>query len=160
MYEGVKIFYLVGIAGSMSIDTSHTSAFRSTKNTDLSLVNVVVDAVHEGDDDACRDTLQDSLDVVKFVDGAGTKLILMDSTHGPTKRTAFFTKISVVLVASFFEQASVGFSGVLVGDAVSALRSDLRRRGGALNAVGAVDRSATELASGNLRVTTFAGHLD
>jgi hypothetical protein len=124
--ERVKIFDLVGVAGSMSVNTSHALSFWSTENTKLSLVNVVVEAVEEAYNDTSGNALQDCLHVVNLVDGTSTHLVLVESTHSPTDRTAFLTEISVVLVTSFLEHASVGDSGILVGDAVSALGQDFR----------------------------------
>jgi len=124
--EGVKVLNLVSVAGSVGVHTSHTSSFGSSKNTDLSLVDIVVDTVHQCDNNASRDTLENSLHVVDFVDGTGTELVLVDGAHSPTERTAFLTKVGMVLFTSFLEHTSIGFSGILVGDAVPALRYDFR----------------------------------
>jgi hypothetical protein len=125
--EGVKVFDLVGVAWSMSVDTSHALSFWSTENTKLSLVDVVVETVEEANNDTSGDTLQDCLHVVDLVDGTSTHLVLVESTHSPTDRTAFLTEISVVLVTSLLEHASVCHSGVLVVDTVSALGHDFGR---------------------------------
>lgn len=125
--ERVKVFDLVGVAGSMSVNTGHTLSLRSTENTKLSLVDVVVKTIQEADNDTSGDTLQDCLHVVDLVDGTGTHLVLVESTHGPTDRTSLLAKIGVVLITSFLEHTSVGDSGVFVGDAVSALGHDFGR---------------------------------
>jgi hypothetical protein len=161
LYKRIKILNLIGIARSMSINPRHTLALRGTEDTKLSLVDIVVKTVHQTHNDASGDALQDGLDIVDFVDGAGAELVVVEGAHGPTDRTAFLTEVGVVLVAGFLEHTSVGQSGVFVGDAVSALGHDFGRgSGAAVTFVGDVDGSATKFASGDFGVTALTGHLD
>jgi len=146
--EGVQVLNLVGVAGSVSVNTSHALALRSTKNTKLGLVDIVVQTIQESDNDTSGDAFEDCLQVVEFVDGTGTTLVFMESAHGPSDGTTLLTKVGMMLFTSLLEHASVSLSGILIVEAVSALRHDLRRRSGAAHAlIGDVDGSATELAS-------------
>ena len=98
--KGVKIFDLVGVFWCMSVDRVHSSTFWSTKNTNLSPVNIVVSTVEKSNDWISWKSEQESFEIVSFVDGTGTKSISVGLSHSPSEKTFALSKFSVMLFGS------------------------------------------------------------
>ena len=81
--EGVRMLDLVGVLGSVLVHPRHARALRSTRNTSLRNVDVVVSTVKQTDDDHCWHTLCDDLHVLELVDLTGAHWVVVEQSHGP-----------------------------------------------------------------------------
>ena len=95
--ERVEVFDLVLVLGSMCVNTVHTATFWSSEDTELSLVDVVVETVHTSNDNHCRKTVGKGLQVVQFVDRSCTWWVVVEPAHGPSKRSLVLSQLGVVL---------------------------------------------------------------
>lgn len=102
--ERVQVLDLVGVLGSVAVDTVHAATLRSVVDTDLSGVDVVVETVHEGDNDVGRKTLEVGNHVVLLVDGTSTDGVLVEGAHSPADGTSLLAEGSVVTVESLSHQ--------------------------------------------------------
>lgn len=93
--ERVRVFDLVGVFFSVRVDLLHSSTFRSTGDTSLRGVNVVVNTVHEPDDDLGGDSLEDGFNVVELVDGTRTSSVGVQVSHGPSEGTLVSSHLDV-----------------------------------------------------------------
>ena len=84
LHERVDVFDFVGILGSIGVDTLHASTLRRTVNTRLSSVDIVVQTIHETNDDHGGKTDEKGLDVLAFIDLTSTHGVVVQSTHSPT----------------------------------------------------------------------------
>lgn len=91
----VGMFDLVGILVGIAVNLLHSSTFRGTGDTRLSGVDIIVDTVHETDDDLSRDSLDDGLDIVQLVNGTGTSSVGVKVSHGPTEWTLVLSHLGV-----------------------------------------------------------------
>lgn len=116
--ERVGVLDLVGVLLGMSVDSLHALTFRSTLNTVLSSMNVVVDTVKSTDCDLGRQTGESTLDVVEFVELTSAHGVVVEKTHGPAERTFLSAELGVELVFGHLLEFSVG---VLAGLNLSVL---------------------------------------
>lgn len=114
LHEGVEVFNFVGVFFRVRVNAVHSATFRSSEDTDLSAVDIVRHAVKSTDNDLSRKTNADGLEVVTFVDGACTKLIVVQSAHSPAQRGLLLSELGVVLFASLSKQQTVSLARVLV----------------------------------------------
>lgn len=121
--ERVGVLDLVGVLGSMAINTLHTLALRSTVNTSLGGVDIVVDTVESTDNDHGRDALEGDDHVVLLVDLTALNLVLVEVAHCPAERTALVTELSVETLLTLSDKLLVAELAVLGND--SALLSVL-----------------------------------
>lgn len=70
--EGVQVLDLVGVLGGVAVDAVHAGALRGSHDTDLGLVDIVVDTVEGDDDGDGGEADQEGLEVVEFIDRTGT----------------------------------------------------------------------------------------
>jgi len=77
LYVRVKMFDLVGVLGSVTVDTLHATTLGGVVDTDLGGVDIVVRAVQKGDNDHGREALDGGDQVVCLVDGASAELVLI-----------------------------------------------------------------------------------
>lgn len=91
--EGVDVFDLVGILGSIGVDALHAGTLGRTVDAGLSSVDVVVQTVHETDDDHSGKTDEQGLDVLALVDLTGAYGVVVQSAHGPTNRSALLPEL-------------------------------------------------------------------
>lgn len=110
--ERVGVLDLVGVFGCVSVDTFHASSLGGSSNTSLCSVDVEVGSVESSDNDHRGDTLQGDDHVLGLVDGTLADLVLVEETHGPSKRTSALAKLDVKTLGT------LGLA-LLVGDADS-----------------------------------------
>ena len=117
----VRVLNLVRILLSVAVDALHTPALRSSVNTSLSSVDVVVDTVKAANNEHGGNALESNEHVLPLIDLAGLDLVLVEVAHGPAQRTALVAELGVeaflalsdeLLVA---ELAVFGDDGTLLG---------------------------------------------
>lgn len=111
--EGVEMLDLIGVLGGVGVDTVHATSLRSTEDTDLGLVDVVVHTVESSDNDHGGQADEEGLEVVELVDGTGTHGVLVESSHGPAERASLLAELSVVALTGLGEEDLVIGLGVL-----------------------------------------------
>lgn len=142
--EGVQVLNLVGVLGSMGVDTVHSATLRSTLNTNLSAVDIVVQTVGESDDNHGGEADTESLEVVDFVDGTSSHWVAVKGSHGPAERTSLLAEFAVVTSLSLGKEELVVSLGV-VASGIAALLE-----------VGEGDIGSSGLGDGGIDVVTAA----
>lgn len=93
--EGVSVLDLVGVLLSVTVNALHPLALRSTVDTSLGGVNVVVDTIEATDNQHGWNALDSDEHVLLLVDLARLDLVLVKIAHGPAERTALVPELSV-----------------------------------------------------------------
>lgn len=114
LHERVQVLDFVGVFGSVRVHAVHAAAFRGSEDADLGAVDVVGHAVEGADDDLGWDAHEGGFEVVDFVDGAGSELVVVKGAHGPAQGSFLLSKLFVVLLASLGKKKAVGLARVLV----------------------------------------------
>ena len=122
--KAVEMLDFIGVLCGVGVDTVHATSLRSSENTDLGLVDVVVYTVEHSDDSHGWEADTHGLEVVEFVDGAGAHGVLVESAHGPAEGTLLLAEIGVVTGTGFGEEDLVVGLGVL-GEGKVALGVDV-----------------------------------
>jgi hypothetical protein len=116
--EGVEEFDLVLILRSMRVHAIHATTFRGTENADLSLMDVIVDTIGEGNDNHGRETNAEGLEVVSFVHGASTIRVAVENAHSPAERTTSLAEFSMMSGAGLLEEDAILLLGIEITNAL------------------------------------------
>jgi len=102
------VFYLVGILLGGGVHTLHASTLRSTMNTSLSGVDVVVKTIEETSSDHSRKTLEEGHHVLALIDLTRTHRVLVQSTHSPANGSPLLSELRVEPLLTLGNQFLVG----------------------------------------------------
>lgn len=105
--EGVEMLDLVGVLLGVAVHALHAATLRSSGNTDLGSVDVVVGTIESGDDNHGGDALEEGDQVVSLVDGTGAHGVLVEEAHGPAEKTALLAELGVVTLFSLLDELLV-----------------------------------------------------
>lgn len=105
--ERVGVLGLVGVHGRMGVDALHALAVWSTGDTDLSGVDVVMHTVEKTTCDDGRETDDESLEVVEFIDATGTHWVVAKETKRPTHWAAAGDELSLELGVALLAQLGI-----------------------------------------------------
>lgn len=106
--EGESVLGFVGVLGGIVVDTLHTGTVRSTFNTGLGSVDIVVNTVEGTGNNDSWETLEENLHIGKFVDLSVAHWVLVESSHSPAKRTALLPESGVHSLFGLFDEFFVG----------------------------------------------------
>ena len=102
----------------MIVNPSHSATLRRTENTDLRAMDIVVETVKSSDDDVGRETHQEALHVVQFVDLTSATTMCVQGSHSPSERTTGLSELSMMLLLCAGEQKAVLQVWVVASDGV------------------------------------------
>jgi hypothetical protein len=114
--EGVGVLDLVGVLLRVAVDTLHTGTLRSSVDTSLSGVNVVVDTVESTDNEHGWNALEGDDHVLLLVDFASPDFVLMEVAHGPAERTLLGAQLCVEALLALGNELLVAQLAVLSND--------------------------------------------
>jgi len=100
------------------VNPSHSATLWRTENTDLRAMDIVVETVKSSDDDVGRETHQEALHVVQFVDLTSATTMCVQGSHSPSERTTGLSELSMMFLLCTGEQKAVLQVWVVASDGV------------------------------------------
>ena len=105
---------LVGVFLGVGVNPGHALAVRSSRDTGLSGVDIVVKTVQCGHHNHGWKALTESLDVVPLVDLTCTHGVLVESAHGPSNGAAGFSELGMEFPLALLVEFLIGENRSLV----------------------------------------------
>lgn len=114
--ERVGVLDLVGVLGGVGVDTLHTATLRSTVDTSLGSVDIIVDTVESTNNNHSGDALESDDHVLLLVDLTRLDLVVVEVAHSPAERTLLGPELVVEAVLTLLHKLLVAELALLRDD--------------------------------------------